>query len=1110
MYSVEGDGVCEYLYQYLWSKDNTSSSPRISVPDTVVYKFGQAVHWYFTSVDGHLKKKLKNNIVNTRIEEAMTKRSLGAKAQIVAYYISWDDSSTDFQIENKTGTTIEYFDHEGLHEFLFNRWKQRNGILQRFIEPKGTHNALIRAVWSPKVCLLERRVNNNQLHDQRFGLYERAVTYDGPELYSRALPLRGKVLPTQVQHLCNACVDHVAEVTQQKQRICRAVLNLKVDSHDKVWLLWSNSMRLADERGMPENISTTRSPINIVDLVKIDKTVRLQPEADHSGTDKVSAPARVCCTSCAKHSPWDTFHPVQYKTVITHFEQVLDLASNDPLNKSGTVEWPPSPEILVACGGVGFGDTEAEVVEDKTTGSLRITPESVTIPPVIRALHPKLAADSYSRHRNDPLFLYKTASVCEDCFLVYAELASLAFRAPNRSAISSHTMSTSFTADPRNQSFQRSKVEDSTWRPIAVERSKAKSKKLAMNKTAPSMSTQNIPVVPDAVRRQEDTIAMTMSRSMPSFQSSQLPSPDDEVPMTMEEIIKSREDEFFRDIGADQSMKSSHPLMHLVTSQRKLDSLGVPLHELDPGQAMKRSKKKTSPYNESLLFVQYVGHNRAKGCAKQLINTKSATKDSTSKRRRSQGKGTQAMSSSALRHREFLASTMHEVEQQLAQPTLTEINEQMLEAQRPGTVSTGSRATTVRTGTAMTSASTRNGTAVGSSCDSIGGSSEGHMKEGARENSLLAMPLMEMGELAPGNTEMADTSPRGGGGDAFRATEEAGAAGAGCIERCEGVDGTIGSTEGGSRSTCVSGGSDAAGMEPGGDDKGMGSGRAEKAEKAETLALECGATEGDEKTRADELTPSGTPTAPVASEGVTSVTSEAGENSNEAATAETVKTAAVMAAEGVERAGDANEAAVASVVASEASMPPSVPETAVDAVAMAAGNRDAKDTSELREGAEAEKGTEMPEVEIIGGPVGTPEKELEELGGEGVVGREGTTEGESMMAEQEAGTTEDESMMAKQEASMTENEGVMPDASGPLASQSALEQTTAALTGDALGVSNVKGDEGGRGEEEEQNRKDKGEEGEEKRDAAGEEAEEVKGSDRITPAVPEKSQEGLD
>lgn len=82
---------------------------------------------------------------------------------------------------------------------------------------------------------------------------------------------------------------------------------------------------------------------------------------------------------------------------------MVDLVSYDPANRSGVVEWPPSAEILEAAGGVGFGDIRLMADTDPS----KIATEDVIIPPVIRSLHPKLAAGGYERHRRDPLFLYK-------------------------------------------------------------------------------------------------------------------------------------------------------------------------------------------------------------------------------------------------------------------------------------------------------------------------------------------------------------------------------------------------------------------------------------------------------------------------------------------------------------------------------------------------------------------------------------------------------------------------------------------------------------------------------------------------------------------------------
>ena len=50
--------------------------------------------------------------------------------------------------------------------------------LSHSLPTTGTKNSMIRAIWSPKVCLLERRINIRNLQDRKYGMYERAVTYE--------------------------------------------------------------------------------------------------------------------------------------------------------------------------------------------------------------------------------------------------------------------------------------------------------------------------------------------------------------------------------------------------------------------------------------------------------------------------------------------------------------------------------------------------------------------------------------------------------------------------------------------------------------------------------------------------------------------------------------------------------------------------------------------------------------------------------------------------------------------------------------------------------------------------------------------------------------------
>merc|ERR1719181_1917717 len=131
---------------------------------------------------------------------------------------------------------------------MFNRQKARHdGILQKFVEPKGDQNNMIRVLWSPKVCLLERRVNKRRLSDTKLDVYERAVTFEGSDFLSEVTPVRGPSMVMQVHDVADTIVQHVAAVTGDKMKISRMALNFKADDKDRLWLLFASSIRLRDE-----------------------------------------------------------------------------------------------------------------------------------------------------------------------------------------------------------------------------------------------------------------------------------------------------------------------------------------------------------------------------------------------------------------------------------------------------------------------------------------------------------------------------------------------------------------------------------------------------------------------------------------------------------------------------------------------------------------------------------------------------------------------------------------------------------------------------------------------------------------------------------------------
>ena len=238
------------------------------------------------------------------------------------------------------------------------------------------------------------------------------------------------------------------------------VVNFTVDDDNRIWLLWSSSIRLFEptRRGGSSSEAVVRSsgwkgtyesaggggdsapPMNIDAVVRLPPNVRLSQTALHAPEATPQNEVRLAsCPSCGGAEQDERFHPVPYKTIISHFEHVIELvrsSSSDVVGPMGDggVQWPPDGETIKATGGVGFGTLPKRISAAKSlstsasTDPAEVDEERFVIPPVIRHIHPRLKVRGYLRYRVDPLFLHKKCEVCEACFLSYAELASTSFQ----------------------------------------------------------------------------------------------------------------------------------------------------------------------------------------------------------------------------------------------------------------------------------------------------------------------------------------------------------------------------------------------------------------------------------------------------------------------------------------------------------------------------------------------------------------------------------------------------------------------------------------------------------------------------------------------------------
>jgi hypothetical protein len=133
------------------------------------------------------------------------------------------------KMDKNVKTYYEFLDRKKFLEFLYEREKPYNGILQKWVDPKGDNNHILRIIWSPKMCLFERKENIRPLNNKKLDLYERSVTYEGKEFNSKVLPVKGILVPNKMQVIANSIAKHVSNVTFERVRPARMILNFKLD-----------------------------------------------------------------------------------------------------------------------------------------------------------------------------------------------------------------------------------------------------------------------------------------------------------------------------------------------------------------------------------------------------------------------------------------------------------------------------------------------------------------------------------------------------------------------------------------------------------------------------------------------------------------------------------------------------------------------------------------------------------------------------------------------------------------------------------------------------------------------------------------------------------------
>ena len=424
---LEGDGVIENIYHFLWTKDTIfNTDPFIRIPHTILYKYQKPCYWYFTSIiDGKLKKKSTGKVNSNHIREVFTKNI--SKSGIIAYYIYKKNKiqskyesdkpnfekrikslfDKDYEEDNKSGYIIEYFNMKKFDEFLNNKFNFEDGILQKFEDPKGDYNITYRLNWSPKLCLFEKCTNIKKIYDKKYDIYERAVTYDGEEFHIKIEPLKGSNLPDRIEKIGTSIANHVSNITLEKIKIIRMILNFKIDKNDRILFLWCSSLRI--ENRLDKRIINHNKKIQEVDINKIN--LRSPEDINlfkYNINGKPIKPYKdAICLNCQQKIESYRLYEISFKNLIESHEnrkrnkELFNIYDKINMTSSG-IEIIPYME-----------NNEIDVIEKLK----KYNYSNFIIPKVILEIYPKIKYDDYLKLKEDSIFCSKTTCVCDICYL---------------------------------------------------------------------------------------------------------------------------------------------------------------------------------------------------------------------------------------------------------------------------------------------------------------------------------------------------------------------------------------------------------------------------------------------------------------------------------------------------------------------------------------------------------------------------------------------------------------------------------------------------------------------------------------------------------------------
>eukprot|EP00759_Apiculatamorpha_spiralis_P029117 PhF_6_TR31463/c0_g1_i1/m.46187 len=239
--SAEGDGLIFDIYNDVWECIQRGHLTSLDIPETVLFDSGWPKVWFKRvgpKGHSHIERMPHDEISMAAIHASLVRR---AEGEIIAelFYGRYDPHVKHFVL------SVEYLDQAGLDVFFMTRGRGQACILQQFVYPKSRENVLIQGVWSTNGMLASLRRNVHSIAHSSFSVYDRCVTFDGPQHLSQW----GVLTPYLKAKFFTAFTEFAQTLfeIEKRKKMCGLLAFFKIGRDNTIYLLRSTTVRYFTE-----------------------------------------------------------------------------------------------------------------------------------------------------------------------------------------------------------------------------------------------------------------------------------------------------------------------------------------------------------------------------------------------------------------------------------------------------------------------------------------------------------------------------------------------------------------------------------------------------------------------------------------------------------------------------------------------------------------------------------------------------------------------------------------------------------------------------------------------------------------------------------------------